>query len=56
MWGFGSVQDLHLIGFYNAFNFETRQEVGFCTWLWVGIVYRVDLAVAGGSPRDTYYL
>ena len=29
--------------------FKQRQKVVLCTWLWVGIVYRVDLAVASGS-------
>ena len=33
---------------------KQRQEVGLCTWLWVVIAYRVDLAVTGGSLRPLW--
>ena len=32
--------------------FEQGQHDSLCTWLWVIIVYRVDLAVTGGSLRQ----
>ena len=46
------VQHLHLIGFYDVFNLQTRAINWFVYPAVVALVYRADLAVTGGSLQQ----